>query len=171
MKINFEEFSKRLNDKKEKVRSEDDLFRRILKFKIKINSIDGDLDCGFKIYTPDYSLMNDFNFSKFGYSKQETYCGPNEPYELNSESFIYKINFFSSLPLFEKTTFYLDDPEIEKQKMDILYGFYWSKLKGNFLSFPKESSEMKIFFLEKNMDENLVKNLIKNVDLVRETLP
>jgi len=61
--------------------------------------------------------------------------------------------------------------KIEKQKMNILYEFYWSKLKGNLLSFPKESSEIKTFFLEKNMDENLVKNLIKNVDLVRETLP
>jgi len=70
--------------------------------------------------------------------------------------------------------------ELENVKITIVMGTWCSDSRRevphllkifDFLNFPKESYEIKTFFLEKNMDENLVKNLIKNVDLVRETLP
>lgn len=55
--------------------------------------------------------------------------------------------------------------------MNVLYKFYWSKEKGNSLSFPREVEEMEKFFIKNKMNSEFVKKFLHDVKVVREVLP
>lgn len=71
MRSSLEEFLKKLEERKNNMDLEADLFRRLNDSKIKIKDVDGSSSKGFEFYTPDYSIINNFEFFEAGHKKMK----------------------------------------------------------------------------------------------------
>ncbi|MDP3966015.1 MAG: hypothetical protein Q8Q04_00610 [archaeon] len=166
----FESYKKNFDKRFFDVQKEIDFFNFLKSSNISVNKLNGEFGRGFEIYSPDYALMEEFKFIKTDYKKSTFDHGYDEPLEISSEEYSFRIIFFSNPKPFPEATIFLDEEEMKKKEMEVLYHYFWNKSRGDSFSFPNESQEINDFFISKKMNENLVERLVRDVELTRGVL-
>ncbi|MBT4375895.1 hypothetical protein HOD29_00770 [archaeon] len=171
--MNIQDYLKEIETNTQNLTSEikhnEKLKQTLGKIDFRINSIQGK-DNNLTIYTPDYSQVLDYRIITKNKLKDEIYCGPYDKPEKRLEQYskyleLHTLKQFGDFNL----DIILQNEEIEKEKMHILYNYSWTPNEG-YLSMPNKPEQMIEFYSSKEIKPSLLSKLKTAINLTEELI-